>query len=150
MRTLGWVITGLSIVWGFCLIAADITPDDRYKTDYTTSWTGNTEQTYGIGARAVGCSFNTKKTAASGGATLKTNQSDLATAEKNITHTEYPNTSDFGFSVHGTLAGAGSGGEVTWSATLEQKFFWLDPIEKLVKEGTSFSISANGPPTEST
>jgi hypothetical protein len=150
MRAVCYYIFSFIALCGFSLTAAEIRPNDRDKTDYETSWSSNSTQTYTVGAVAVGCSFATNATQAGGGATLKTNESDRASSEKSITHTEYPNTSGFSFSVHGILAGSGSGTPPTWSVTLEQKFFWLSPIEKIVAAGTDVIVSANGAPTEST
>ena len=134
---------------GISLSGATITPEDRYKTDYTTNWTPDGTQTYTVSASASGCSFADSKTQASSGATVTNHSSSGASAEKNVTHSDVPNTSAFSFSVFGVLAGSGKGSEVTWSATLQQKFFWLTPQEKIVAEGTPVTVSANGTPTES-
>ncbi len=140
-------LCSVTLVW-----SATIEPgssEKRHKTDYETNWSHDQQQTYTVGASASGCSFVDSKTKASEDASLISHSSTGASAEKKITHTEVPNTSDFGFSVYGILAGSGSGAEVDWSATLQQKFFWLTPIEKIVAEGTSFTITANGATTSS-
>lgn len=135
------------------LFGATIEPGDsskRHKTDYVTDWTPQETQTYTVSASASGCSFVDSKTKASGGAILKSHSSSSASAEKNIEHTETPNASAFGFSVSGVLAGSGNGGEVTWSVTLQQKFFWLTVAPSIiVKAGTAITVTANGAPTES-
>ena len=135
------------------LFGATIEPGDsskRHKTDYVTYWTPQETQTYTVSASASGCSFVDSKTKASGGAILKSHSSSSASAEKNIEHTETPNASAFGFSVSGVLAGSGNGGEVTWSVTLQQKFFWLTVAPSIiVKAGTAITVTANGAPTES-
>ena len=135
------------------LFGATIEPGDsskRHKTDYVQNWDSKETQTYTVSASASGCSFVDSKTKASEDAILKTHSSTSASAEKRIEHTDVPNTSAFGFSVSGVLAGSGSGNEVTWSVTLQQKFFWLEPMEKIVSEGTAVTIEAKGVPTEST
>ena len=132
------------------LSGATITPEERHKTDYTTNWTPNETQTYTVSATASGCSFADSKTQASSGATLSSHSSSGASAEKKVTHNDVPNTSAFSFSVFGVLAGSGKGPEVSWSAALQQKFFWLTPLQKIVAEGTEVTVSANGTPTEAT
>lgn len=141
------------MLWSVLLFGATIEPGDsskRHKTDYVTNWNSGENQTYTVSASASGCSFVDSKTKASDDATLKSHTANSASAEKSIEHTGVPNTSAFGFSVSGVLAGSGSGSEVTWSATLQQKFFWLEPMEKIVSEGTAVTIEAKGAPTEST
>lgn len=135
------------------LFGATIEPGDsskRHKTDYVTDWTPQETQTYTVSASASGCSFVDSKTKASGGAILKSHSSSSASAEKNIEHTETPNASAFGFSVSGVLAGSGNGGEVTWSVTLQQKFYWLEPFIKIIPEGETFSILGKGTTPTST
>lgn len=132
------------------LSGATITSEERHKTDYTTNWTPNETQTYTVSATASGCSFADSKTQASSGATLSSHSSAGASAEKKVTHNDVPNTSAFSFSVFGVLAGSGKGPEVSWSAALQQKFFWLTPLQKIVAEGTEVTVSANGAPTEAT
>ena len=136
------------------LFGATIEPGDsskRHKTDYVTDWTPQETQTHTVSASASGCSFVDSKTKASGGAILKSHSSSSASAEKNIEHTETPNASAFGFSVSGVLAGSGNGGEVvTWSVTLQQKFYWLEPFIKIIPEGETFSILGKGTTPTST
>lgn len=137
---------------GTLLLGATIEPgnsSNRHKTDYTTGWNLKEAQIYTVSAAATGCSFVDSKTRANGGATLKSHSSAYAAAEKSIEHTDIPNTTAFGFSISGVLDGSSSGGEVTWSATLQQKFFWLELKEKIVAEGVAVTVTANGAPTES-
>jgi hypothetical protein len=123
----------------------------RHKTDYVANWSANETQKYTVSASASGCSFVDSKTKAEGGATLGSHSSSHANAEKNITHTDESNTSEFGFSVSGVLDGSGDGGEVTWSVTMQQRFFWLESSpSNIVKAGTAVTISAHGNPTQST
>lgn len=147
-KTVGFLFAGSFVVLGTSVIAATITPTDRSKTDYTTTWSSKTKQKYTVAASASGCSFNTNKTASTGG-TVTTNTSSSAAAEKEVTHTDYPATGSFPFDVHGELAGSG-GTVLTWDVDLEQRFFWLSPLETLVKAGTDVTVTANGAPTEST
>jgi|GEM_PF-4369812 hypothetical protein len=146
---------GCALFFGFTsLFGATIEPGEsskRHKTDYVTNWTAKDTQTYTVSASASGCSFVDSKTKANGGATLKSHSSSGASAEKDIVHTDKPTTSGFGFSVSGVLAGSGDGGEVTWSATLQQRFFWLEASpSNIVKAGTAVTVTAQGDPAEST
>ncbi len=126
------------------LFCGEIKPNDRHKIDYETSWTKDASKTHTVSASAIDCSFETTKTEAPGSATLSVNLSDRAAAEKSITHTDIPNTSSFGFLVKGILAGSGNGSVKDWSVTLQQKFFWLEPVEKIYAEGTSITVNARG------
>ena len=143
--------------------AATITPNDRYKTEYTTSWTKpakeGDKQTYTVGASASGCSFITSSISAGGGAILTSPDKSAenpptlvgsASAKKDVVHTDAPNAKNFTFWVEGNLTtGGNAGSPLHWKVTLEQKFFWLTPQEKIVAEGTPVTVTANGAPTES-
>ncbi|MBQ7551260.1 MAG: hypothetical protein IJT04_07015 [Bacteroidales bacterium] len=99
-------------------------------------------------AGSLNVNSGTNETTGSGGVKkLKLNGAASATAFIAA------NTSPVSFtiSMNGELSKNGDGnGTVTWSALANSKFFWLEPVEKIVAEGTSVSIAANGAPTEST
>ena len=99
-------------------------------------------------AGSLNVNSGTNETTGSGGVKkLKLNGAASATAFIAA------NTSPVSFtiSMNGELSKNGDGnGTVTWSALANSKFFWLEPVEKIVAEGTSVTIEAKGTPTEST
>ena len=152
MKIVNIILSAYTILGGINSVAATIKPNDRYKTDYETSWSSD-DWIYAVAASASGCTFVKSKTKANSGAILDeiSNSTTYARAEKAVTHTEYPSTSSFPFSVSGELGGgSGPGPVLTWSAALQQNFFWLSPKEKIVKAGIDVTVSANGAPTTST
>ena len=60
-------------------------------------------------------------------------------------------TSTYIIEMSGQVGFGGEGGNpATWGAYVRNKYFWLEPIEKIVVEGTAVTITANGVSAEST
>ena len=168
-----WIVCSVLIFLGTSFFAADENKDHNYSPGLSKRSSGDTES----GKDYVGYSdesnfnnfdrekSNTYKMSVSppsGGTFIPEStcsgevtkdEANLVEGKKIYSKNSIP-TATYIISMSGQVSfggGAGAGGSpATWGAYVRNKYFWLEPIEKIVAEGTAVTITANGVSAEST
>ena len=134
----------------FSLNAATVSPQaPTNEDDPVSDWAANSDNTYTVSATASGAPFVVSSISATNASVNSGASSSGASASTVRSFLDVPKVENFPLSITGLFGGDGDGNPIRWTVTRNQRFFWLTPLEDIVAEGTSFTVTANGDKTRS-